>query len=237
MQKQLIDNTIPGCYYDKKRDSYYIKYKGITRRGLTKKEAERYSYELRQGYITIDQIDKEKHPEKCLCVTNKDTEKLYDIADLFLEKKMRLENTYGTYAKAKFNINNRIKLFMQNKMISEMTDSDCSLFKERLSKEPLSTEMKNYNINMLKRIVHYGMKINHIKEDPTEDMEPFKKSIEEKMKRKEKSSNIWSVDEFNEFISLVKEDDFKSIKEKASEIFCLYIDEAACRQIGKKVIK
>ena len=55
----MANNIEKGCYYDKNSDSYYIKYKGITRRGFTKEEAIKYRQGLKLGFITLEDIDNE----------------------------------------------------------------------------------------------------------------------------------------------------------------------------------
>ena len=198
----------PGVYLDNKRNNYYIKYKGITRRGFSKDEANSIIKALKLGLTTIEDIDKKRHQDKCnqkdLEEKTEELEMFYAVAEAFLEKK-HAEKTYGTYLKAETEYRLRIKPNIKNKRVSEMTVVDCDRFRSQISKAKLGSRQKNYSINLFKNMVRYGMKINHLTDDPTIYMEHFPKTYEEELKREEAFKNIWSIDEFKQFIPYVKD--------------------------------
>ena len=202
---------VTGVYYDATRGHYYIKFQGKTRRGLTEAEANRYSLGLRNGFITFDDIDRERYPERVKEDNSDIPDNLimfYDIAYEFLKLKHSTK-TYGTYRSAKDCFENRIKPAFPNKPMNKINIVDCNNLRTEIDKLHLVAKTKNYTINLFISMVKYGIKIHHLKDDPTIYIERFKESVEEKMKRIETSKNVWTPDEFNKFIEEVERPEYK----------------------------
>lgn len=93
--------------------------------------------------------------------------------------------------------------------MGSVTNLDCKRFKDYVSTLNYSTVHKNYILRSYKLIFKYAKKYLNLHNDPSEVIEYFKLTSDEKFKLKEAEANIWSNDDFNEFIKCVKSKKYK----------------------------
>ncbi len=83
-------------------------------------------------------------------------------------------------------------------------------FRDCIDSSGLSTGVKNSVLNGFKSVFTHAVKYYGLKDTPARHLEPFKKSFKEKMKKKSKELSIWSVEEFDKFISFVPDGKYKA---------------------------
>ena len=183
-----------SVHKDTKSNTWYIKYKNQTKRGFrTKTSAQQYEAKLRlQG--------KEQIFMPYISYIAKDF--LYTY---------KSEVTYGTYCKTSRFIKTIILPNVENKRMNSITELDCRKFKEYVSTLDYSTSYKNCILVTYKMLFKHAIKYFGLINNPTYVIEPFKKSFEEKKKMKEKELNIWTINDFNQFIKYVDKNMYKQM--------------------------
>lgn len=188
---------IMPVYKDKNSNTYYVKHringKSTTKRGFKSKHDAK-TYEMK---INLESVG----GGNVYFVT---------VAKEF-EEYLKNNALYGTYTKYKRFIDEFIIPNSPNKYISSFTDRDCLLFREYVNKLQYSTEYKNNMLGTYKQIFKYAKKFYQLQNLPTENIERFKKTSNEKMKLKTKELNIWNDEEFSKFIKCVNNRMYKSL--------------------------
>ena len=126
-----------------------------------------------------------------------------DFLDLKYQKYKDGNISYGTYNKYKRAVSMYILPNVENKRITSITEMDCRKFNEKLSDIGFSSVYKNFVLNTYKNIFKHAMRYFKLKNNPSNLLEPYKKTFEEKMKAKERENSIWTAEEFNKFIVMV----------------------------------
>ncbi|MBQ6492530.1 MAG: site-specific integrase [Erysipelotrichaceae bacterium] len=185
-----------AIYQDKKRKTYYVKYylDGVsnTKRGFrTKKEAKEFEEGLRNGTITKIQNIRFKSLA-------------YDFLSYF-----KSGVAYGTYQKAKRLIDAVIIPNLHNKCMGDISELDCLKLREFVGSQNYSTSYKNDILWIFKAIFRHAECFYRMKENPAKNIERFRKTTAEKLKRKDKETNIWTEDEFERFLNCVGQDMYK----------------------------
>ncbi|WP_281628470.1 site-specific integrase [Traorella massiliensis] len=166
---------------------WVVVYKNRKKRGFTtKREAQMYESKLK---LSEDE--------------NTCNMYIYDVADMYLDDLYK-RVTYGSYIKRFQVYRDYIKPNIKNKRISLITTLDCKKFNDYVGSLKFSTVHKNCILSTYKLIFTFAKKYLNLKNNPSDILENFKSTPEEKMKKKDAENNIWSVDEFNQFIKFVK---------------------------------
>lgn len=177
-----------------KKGNWYVKYQNKTKRGFkTKREA--------LNYEAMMKMSNEKSPLQ-VCI--------YDVIDDFL-KLYKTRVSYVTYNKTEYVMMNVIVPNIKNIPISKITEKDVRLFNDFVYDLNYSTVHKNYIMNVYKRIFNHAYIYYQLPNNPTRILVPFKKTYNEKMKTRDKEKNVWTVDQFNEFIKCVDKEMYKEL--------------------------
>lgn len=186
-----------SVHKDKKRNTWYVKYNNKTKRGFaSKKEAQNYELALRMGTQKL-QSRKKKHL-------------FSEIADDFL-KHRKGELAYTSYSVYEYIVINNINPFFENRMIEDIDEIDCRDFREYVSKLSYSINRKNRTIHLLKNIFLYANDYFGVSSNPTGLMKTFNRRFEEALNKKKKEKNIWTIEEFNQFIRFVDDERYKAL--------------------------
>lgn len=181
-------------YKNKTNSTWYVKFKNKTRRGFkTKKEAQNYEAKMKLSMIH-----------------NVETCDIYfdDVAKDYL-KTLYINTRYATYQKAESAINNIILPNIEIKKISSISEIDCRKFKEYISSLSYSTTHKNYILNKYKAIYKHAILYFKLQRDPSTIITMFQPTHEEKLRKRNKETNIWTMDEFYKFINYVEKPVYK----------------------------
>lgn len=180
--------------YKDKNGNWYVKYQNKTKRGFkTKKEADKYEAQLKVGSLELNS-------NVSFEVVEKD----------FLECKKNSVH-YGTFEKYKAAIDNVIDVYFDNKKkISQITKLDCRRFHDKLRELDYSTKHKNFLLTVFKAIFKHASLYFDIKENPSLCLEKFKTTYDEMLKSKDKELNIWTVEEFERFVSEIDNPSYKT---------------------------
>lgn len=181
--------------------SWYVKYKNKTKRGFkTKKEALDYETKLKVGCVENESIAEDKKENILFSI----------IANDYVDSKKK-EVAYSSYICCKEKVEKYILPKFENKTINEISKLDCKKFRDYLYDLELSSSVKNTIINYLKSIFAFAQKYYLLDTNPTQVLNPFKKSFDEKMKKKEKEMSVWTNEEFNKFIVCVSQEKYKAL--------------------------
>lgn len=173
---------------------YYVKYKNTTKRGFkTKREASLYESKLK-----LTEFKTGSFPF------------MYDLILDYLEHYKTIV-AYGTYKKANTVIENIIKPNIKNKTIDMYNELECRKFRDYVAGLDYSTRHKNCIITTYKALFKHAEKYFGLKNNPSTVIEPFKKTFEEKLDKKNKEMNIWTVEDFNKFIVHVDRKEYKPL--------------------------
>lgn len=181
-------------YKNRANNTWYVKFKNKTRRGFkTKKEAQ--NYEAKMKLSMIDNIE---------------TYDIYfdDVAKDYL-KTLYTNTRYVTYQKAESVINNIILPNIEIKKIGSITEIDCRKFKEYINSLNYSTAHKNYILNKYRAIYKHAVLYFKLQRDPSTIITMFPPTYEEKLKKRNKETNIWTMTEFDKFIKCVDKPVYK----------------------------
>ena len=173
---------------------YYVKCGNHTLRGFrTKREAKQAERELKKK-ILLEEAETEE-PEG-LYFSQVAMEYLNSISSMSEVKP-------GTIRKRKNMIDRAILPSIKDKPIDKITKKDCMIFRAKIKALDYSTSQKNQILQTYKAIFKYAKVYLDLTNDPTFVIESFKKTFDDKMKKKEKDNHMWSVEDFNQFIQYV----------------------------------
>lgn len=203
---QKEDNYISTYKYDTANGKrYYVKCGNLTKRGFkTKKEAITYEKELKRKalYLVKDLDD--------LSEIKEDSVYFYDVINDYVELlDAETDVKYGTNRKKKEMIKYAIQPNFQNKPLNTITAKDCVIFRSKIKNTGYSTSQKNQILQTFKAIFKHAKKYMNYEKDPTYVVEPFKKTFEDKMKKKKKDEHIWTNEDFVKFIAKVDKKQYK----------------------------
>lgn len=182
-----------SIHKNKVNNTWYVKYQNKTKRGfISKFEAQQYEAKLKLMLIDVNTFVK-----------------LHEVANDYL-KYSKDKIAYSSYDKLK-DIIEKIIQNTENKSIAKVDENDCRKFRDFINTLEYATNYKNQIMNKYKNIFKHGKTFYRIKNDPTYVLVPFKKSFEEKLKKKERESNVWSLEEFEKFISNIDKLEYKNL--------------------------
>lgn len=184
-------------YRDKKTSTYYVKYriggKSTTKRGFKlKSDAQKYEIKVK--------LDQEKTADIYF----------HDVAYEYLEY-VKNNSAYGTYTKTKRFIDVFILPNIENKKIEKIKDIDCLKFRETVNKLDYSSEYKNAMLGIFKRIFKFASQYYELKYNPASKISRIKQSTKEKLEKRNKQMNIWTNEEFEQFINCVDSKVYKCL--------------------------
>lgn len=183
-----------SVHKDKSNKTWYVKYKNKTKRGFkSKAEANFYEAKLKIEETEIVEFIK-----------------FHDLAYDYLND-LKTKVTFGTYQKSKAIIEKYIIPNSKNKPISKYTELDCRNFYLFINELNYSTDHKNYILRKYRALFKHAIKFFNLRKDVSCVIEPLKKNSIEKIQAKEKEMNVWSIDEFNRFISFVDKEPYKHL--------------------------
>ena len=196
-----------SVHKDNKSGKWYVKYKNKTIRGFDKKwEAERC--EAKQKLGTENEEAEIVAPS--VVVSEKEPVLFHDVALDFVRYK-ELDVEYGSYKKIESAVKNVIIPNTKNKEMSKIVESDCRKFKEYLHTLDYVSKYKNNFLNIYIAIFKHSKVYFSNQNDPTYVLEKFKRTYDETLRKREKESNIWGLEEFDSFIECVDKDMFKEL--------------------------
>ena len=180
---------------DKNNGTYYVKYwkngKSATKRGFrTKAEADYYESKIKNAEIDT-------------CFIRFD-----DLVREYREY-YKSKVAYATYKRTGIFWDTYILPHIPNKSINQITSLDCLRFWQYVDSLDKTSMYKNDIIGTLKGAFKYAMKFYQLQSDPTSALDRYKKTREEKLQRQRKDMNVWTVDEFKQFIKCVHDEKYK----------------------------
>lgn len=180
-------------YQTKEGTKWYVKSDSLTKRGFnSKKEA----LEFESGLNTCTQS---RYPL------------FSEVANDYIRTKTS-EVTYGSVNKMKSVLRDYILPIVKDKPIDRFTKIECRDFKLDLqeSNSNLCTKSLNYILQQYKAIFSHAVEYYNLSENPCSALKPYKKTYEEKKKKKDMETCIWSPEEFSKFISFVDNPVYKA---------------------------
>ena len=194
----MFFEKVMSIHKDKKRNTWYVKYNNKTKRGfINKKDAIDYEAKLKSGVIVA-------------CEENLQKVLFSEVANEYKNTKKK-ELAYSSYISCVEKVDKYILPNFENKTIDRITRLDCKIFKDKIYDVNLSTGVKNAILNHFKNIFIFAQRYYGLNNNPTQFIESFKRSFEEKMKSKEKEMSVWTDEEFNRFIVCVNLDKYKDL--------------------------
>ena len=175
-------------YQTKDGTKWYVKSDNLTKRGFnSRKEALQFEKEreiIQPKHLPLFKI----------------------VAEDYIYTKKSSDITYGSIVKIEKAIYNHILPLTIDKPIDCYTLHDCRDFKMNLRKQnPNScTSTLNYVLRQFKAIFKHAVDYYGLEKNPCITLKPYKKTYDEKRKKKEKESSIWTPEEFEKFIFHVK---------------------------------
>ncbi len=183
-----------SVHKDKKHNTWYVKYQNRTKRGFkTKRDALLYESKLMLSNNTED-----------------DAIRFYDLINEYLSFK-KADVQYTTYLKYKEGIEIVMKPNFPNKPVNQISSYDCDVFKTIVQDLNYSSNYKNKLLTQFKGIFNYAVKRNYIITNPAAMMKSFKKTTGELESEKYREGNVWSNDEFYQFVECVEETVYKAL--------------------------
>ncbi len=177
---------------------YYVKCGNHTLRGFrNKKEAKKAERDLKRKTLL------EETEEESLYFS--------EVAQEYLENIINVSDVKaGTIRKRQNMVERGILPNITDKPINKVTKKDCMIFRSKVKSMDYSTSQKNQILQTYKAIFKYAKTYLDLKYDPSFVIESFKKTFDDKMKKKEKDNHMWSVEEFNQFIQYVDNDIYRA---------------------------
>ncbi len=173
---------------------YYVKCGNRTLRGFhTKREAKKAERELKKKVLLEVEEDKSLYFST---VAREYLENISSVSDV----------KAGTIRKRKNLIERGVLPNITDKPIDKITKKDCMQFRARVKGTDYSTSQKNQILQTYKAVFKYARVYLDLPYDPSFVIETFKKTFDDKMKKKEKDNHMWTVDDFNQFIQYVEDD-------------------------------
>lgn len=181
-------------YQTKEGTKWYVKSDSLTKRGFnSKKEALDFEFGLDSGL-------QNKYPL------------FSEVAKDYIFTKESSEITYGSINGIKHEINAFIIPIIQDKPIDKYTKLDCRNFKVdlRQSNSNLCTTTLNRILRQYKAIFKHAVEYYELHTNPCALLKPYKTTYEEKKKKKDMETCIWSPEEFDKFISCENDPIYKA---------------------------
>lgn len=175
-------------YQTKDGTKWYVKSDNLTKRGFnSRKEALQFEKEydiIQPKHLPLFKV----------------------VAEDYLYTKKSSDITYGSIIKIERAIYDQVLPLTVDKPIDCYTLHDCRDFKMNLRKQnPNScTSTLNYVLRQFKAIFKHAMDYYGLEKNPCTNLKSYKKTYEEKQKKKEKEDSIWTPEEFEKFIFHVK---------------------------------
>lgn len=128
------------------------------------------------------------------------------IAEDYLYTKKSSDITYGSIDRFTSVVTKHVLPLSENKPIDCYTLHDCRDFKINLRKRnpDLSTTTLNYILRQYKAIFKHAVDFYGLEKNPCATIKPFRNTYEEKLQKKENETCVWSPEEFEKFISCVR---------------------------------
>lgn len=187
-----------SIHKDKKRNSYYIKHNHTTYRGFKTK----YEAEIFKAKLLIDDTEINNSLNNITFI---------DLSSKYLDY-LKTNSSYATYSKYS-NIINNILIpnisDLSTKKICDINENDCDYVRNFIINLNYSTSYKNNIISVYKCIFKYAYKYYDLSIDPSRFMEKIKLTYNERLNKRLKEANIWSIEEFNKFINEVSNIQYK----------------------------
>ena len=178
------------------RISYKVSLNGTTKRFKDKSEARKYVLEQK--------LNKE--------LENESPEKYYTyskMAELLMKDNLK-ERKYSTYEKKNSMLEKIILPNFVDKPIVEITRQDCFDFRDYIGGLDYSTVYKNNILVVFKEVFHFAEENYDIDNRYVNKVKKFNLTDKEKLEREQKSQNVWSPEEFQQFIECVSGFKFKT---------------------------
>ena len=195
--------------YKDKNNTWYVKYKNKTRRGFkTKREAKIYLVEMELAFKEnqMNIIDTSSNNQR-----NNLKLSYFYMANEYLNNCFNGEMTYGSYIKIKTVLNNIILPNIENKNIFLMNEKDCKNFYKYLLGLNYSTKYKNFILGTYRAVFNYAVNYYDLNHDPSHLLKRFKKTHQERIKEINREQDIWTVNEFEQFIGFVDREVYKNL--------------------------
>lgn len=184
-----------SVHKDKNNGTWFVKHKNKTKRGFkTKTEAKNYEAKLVLN-------DPKRESEKI------GFHELVNDYMAHVKKQMK----YSSYYKISNFVENVIVANTKNTPLNKITKLECREFYNKLYDMPYATSYKNDILGRYKGIFKHAQMYFNLIDDPTRQLIPFKKTFDEKMKKKEKDKRVWSYEEFNLFIEQVNQPTYRML--------------------------
>lgn len=186
-----------AVYRDKKRNSYFAQFRvnghRVTKRGFaTRAEAQAFEYKAKFEENDVTRI------------------KFQDLVKEYREL-YKSKVQYGTFARTGIFFEHYIFPHFPNKYINEITEMDCLKFWYYLRDLEKSSRYRNDILGTFKSVFKHARTFHKLRYNPSEALERFPKSREEKLKKKKRDMNIWTDAEFQQFISCVDNEVYKAL--------------------------
>lgn len=195
--------------YKDKNNTWYVKYKNKTKRGFkTKREAKIYLIEMELAF---------KENQRNIIDTSSNNQRnnlklsYFYVANEYLNNCFNGEMTYGSYIKIKTVLNNIIFPNIENKNIFLMNEKDCKNFYKYLLGLNYSTKYKNFILGTYRAVFNYAVNYYDLNHDPSHLLKRFKKTHQERIKEINREQDIWTVNEFEQFIGFVDREVYKNL--------------------------
>jgi len=180
------------CYKDKKRNTYYFVV-SINGRHF-----------CRRGFETLKQA---KEQERIFSInrgdgTSKSELKFGELSNLFLDyKKTRVAPS--TLYNYKHTLKSAILPYFENISVDKITSKDIIQYQNKINRKDYEYISKNNILVVFKMVFEFGRKFYNVKNDPFYNVEKIKKP------KVRKEYNIYTIDEFKKFLSVIDEEMFK----------------------------
>lgn len=181
-----------AVYKDKKLGTWYVSYRNTKKRGFkTKFEAQQYEAKMK-----LDLLDEGS------------SKRFHDICEDYKNyKESRI--THGSFMKLKNAIDIHIVPNTPNKQIRNITQMDVRKFDEYVRSTDYATSYKRSIINYYKAVFRHSELFFNNTNNPTVILETIPLTDKERIQYVKDENNIWTIDEFNQFIEEVEDQDYK----------------------------
>ena len=186
-----------AVYKDKKHNTYFTRFRvngrEIKKRGFATK-AEAQAYEFKKKY-------EEDNPARIR------------FTELISEYRSYCKTniTYATYMRTGIFFDKFIIPHFPNKYIEDITELDCLRFWQYVQSLDKSSGYKNDILGSFKGVFKHAEIYYKLKNNPSIHLQRFPKTREEKLRRKNRDMNIWTVEEFEKFIACVDDYVYKAL--------------------------
>ena len=186
-----------AIHKDKKHNTYFVRIyvngREIKKRGFaTKAEAQKFEM------------------QKKLEVNNPTHIRFQDMVAKYRES-TKPDLQYATYVRVEILFEKFIFPHFPNKYLEDITELDCQNFKTYLDGVEKSSGYKNDILGAFKGAFKYAEIFYHLRNNPSVYLKRYKKTREERLRRRSRDMNIWTTDDFEKFIVCVEGEAYKAI--------------------------